>query len=138
MDNQSRSNKFEAILEEQQGVGVVIARGELDLQSAPELKGSLNQTIKQCANANNAGGVVADLSQVEFMESVTLGVLVEQRNELQGSGKELALVIGANDNDSEDSEEHPVGGLLNLTGQAGEFSVYDSRIVAVEDMAPKS
>lgn len=135
MDNQSRSNKFEAILEEQQGVGVVVARGELDLQSAPELKGLLNQAIKQCANA---GGVVADLSQVEFMESVTLGVLVEQRNELQGSGKELALVIGANDNDSEDSEEHPVGRLLNLTGQAGEFSVYDSRIVAVEDMAPKS
>lgn len=129
MDNQSRPNDFEAILQEQEGVGVVIAHGELDLESAPKLKGLIREAIEQCANAR---GVVADLSRVEFMESVTLGVLVEQRNELRNSGKELALVIGVGD---DDPEEHPVGRLLELTGQAGEFSVYDSRAVAVEEMS---
>jgi anti-anti-sigma regulatory factor len=79
--------------------------------------------------------VVADLSRVEFMESVSLGMLIEQRNELRDSGKELALVIQGG---AGDSEEHPVGRLLGLTGQAGEFSVYDSRVVAVEDLASKS
>lgn len=127
MDDQDRPNNFDALLEERAGVGVVIAHGELDLESASALKGLLDQAIAQCATA---GGVVADLSQVEFMESVTLGLLVEQRDELRESGKELALVVGEGD-----SEEHPVGRLLSLTGQASEFSVYDSRAVAVEDMA---
>lgn len=66
MDNQSRPNDFEAILQEQEGVGVVIAHGELDLESAPKLKGLIREAIEQCANAR---GVVADLSRVEFMES---------------------------------------------------------------------
>lgn len=131
MDNQDRPNGFGAVLEEHDGVGVVSAHGELDLKSAPTLKELLEQAIARCATA---GGVVADLSRVEFMESVTLGILVEQRNELRESGKELALVILASD----DPEEHPVGKLLGLTGQAGEFSVYDSRAAAVESIAVTS
>lgn len=131
MDDQARPNNFGAILEEQESGGVVVAYGELDLESAPKLKGLLEEAIAQCAAA---GGVVADLSRVEFVESVTLGVLVEQRNELRECGRELALVIQGSDNDP---EEHPVGRLLGLTGQASEFSVYDSRVAAVEDMAAR-
>lgn len=129
VDDRARPSNFEAVLEEQAGVGVVTAYGELDIETAPRLKGLLDEAIAQCATA---GGVVADLSRVEFMESVTLGVLVEHRNQLRDSGKELALVIqGGND----EPEEHPVGKLLGLTGQAGEFGVYDSRAAAVEDIA---
>lgn len=136
MDDRTRPASFEAFLEEQQSVGVVVARGELDLRSTTKLKDLLEQAIERCAAAE---GVVVDLSRVEFMESVTLGVLVEQRNELRDAGKKLALVVGAGENDSANSEEeHPVGRLLDLTGQAGEFRVYDSRAVAVEDAASKS
>ncbi len=132
VDEEARPSNFEAILEEQEGVWVVSAQGELDLESAPRLKELLGKAIAQCGTA---GGVVADLSRVKFMESVSLGVLIEQRNELRDSGKKLALVIQGG---AGDSEGHPVGRLLGLTGQAGEFSVYDSRVVAVEDLASKS
>lgn len=135
MDDQNipnTPNNFEALLEEQEGVGVVIAHGEVDLDSASGLKRLLEEAISQCAVA---GGVVVDLSRVEFIESVTLGILVEQRNELRDSGKELALVVFAGNGAP---EEHPVGRLLGLTGVAGDFSVYDSRVVAVESLAAKS
>lgn len=131
MDDQTEPSNFEATLEEQEGVGVVSARGELDLGSAYELQAKIDEAITQCVSAR---GVVADLANVEFMESVTLRVLVEQRNDLYNIGKELVLVIQGGD----DPEEHPVGRILHLTGQAGVFRVYDSRVSAIKSVAPSN
>lgn len=132
--NQSEPAKFDAILQEHSGVFVVSAHGELDIKSSAKLKALLDEAIEQCISV---GGVVADLSHVEFMESVTLGVLVEQREGLRSHDKELALVIQQAGDDAGSAEEHPVDRLLNLSGQAGEFRVYDNRRSAVEDMAAK-
>ena len=74
---------------------------------------------------------------MQFMDSITLRVLVEQRNNLHNIGKELVLIIQGSD-DAASSEEHPVGRLLHLTGQAGEFSVYDDRVAAIKSIVPSS
>lgn len=144
-DRGHESPNFKAILEEQKGVFVVVGSGELDLGTVPELRRVLDQAIAQSAADR---GVVVDLSRVRFMESVTLGMLVEQRNRLREADKKLALVIrtveGAPENPEGEpegklegeSKNHPVGRLLELTGQAGEFSVYDSRASAVRDVSP--
>lgn len=130
-DEIERTNEsnFEVTLEEYQEVGVVSARGELDLGNAQELRLKIDEAITQ---REKAGGVVADLTRVEFVESVTLGVLVEQRDDLRKIGKELVLVIQGD----KSPEEHPVGRLLHLTGQAGEFSIYDDLALAVQSISP--
>jgi anti-anti-sigma factor len=131
-DGIERTNEpgnFEVTLEDNQEVGVVNARGELDLRNAQELQATIDEAITQ---REEAGGVVADLTLVEFIESVTLGVLVEQRDDLRNIGKELVLVIQG----GKDPREHPVGRLLHLTGQAGEFSIYDDLALAVQSISP--
>lgn len=100
----------------------------MDLNSAYVLRARTDEAVTQCISAQ---GVVADLTGVEFMESVTLGVLVEQRDDLRSLGKELALVIQF----SGDPGEHPAGRLLSLSGQKAEFKVYDDRLAAIREMA---
>jgi len=60
---------------------VVEVGGEIDVASASELRDCLHQTIA-------AGGrqLVVDLRQVEFMDSVGLGVLLGARRRLLGQG----------------------------------------------------
>jgi anti-anti-sigma factor len=120
---------FEVTLEDNQGVGVVSARGELDLRNARELQAKIDEAITQ---RDKAGGVVTDLTLVEFIESVTLRVLVGQREALRTIDKELVLVIQGD----KAPAEHPVGRLLHLTGQAGEFSIYDDLALAVQSISP--
>lgn len=102
---------------------------EIDLGTCYELKRELDETTARC---EMAGGVVADLS---WVESVTLGVLVEQRDNLRNVGRELVLVVQGTG--VAGVEEHPVGRFLHLTGQAGEFSIYDVRVAAVRSVAVK-
>jgi anti-sigma B factor antagonist len=61
------------------GYTVVEVAGEIDVASAPELRDCLHQTI-------DAGSrhLVVDLRQVEFMDSVGLGVLVGVQRRLRG------------------------------------------------------
>ena len=55
MDDQTEPSNFEATLEEQERVGVVSARGELDLSSAYELQAKLDEAITQCSLAGGSG-----------------------------------------------------------------------------------
>ena len=69
------------------GSTVVEVAGELDLNSAPELRNCLHQTIDTGSHQ-----LVVDLRQVDFIDSIGLGVLVGAKRRLGGPDGSLHLV----------------------------------------------
>jgi anti-sigma B factor antagonist len=67
---------------------VVRVAGEVDLYTAPMLR----ERIRELA-ARGAVHLIADLSQVDFLDSTGLGVLVGSLKRLREDGGSLALVI---------------------------------------------
>ena len=68
------------------GVAKVSVSGEVDLYTAPALKGALRDSID-----NGARRVLVDLSQATFIDSTTLGVLIGAVKRLRPMGGELAI-----------------------------------------------
>jgi anti-sigma B factor antagonist len=64
-------------IERQDGAVVVSLAGELDLYNAPALRTAL---LAECAASPER--LVVDLSEVEFVDSTALGVLIEARRRL--------------------------------------------------------
>jgi anti-sigma B factor antagonist len=62
------------------GNGCVIVKlgGELDLYNAPQVREALER-----ASAESPERIVVDLEEVEFIDSTTLGVLIEARARLE-------------------------------------------------------
>jgi anti-sigma B factor antagonist len=56
---------------------IVRLGGELDLYNAPTIREALTE-----ASANGPNRVIVDLSEVEFIDSTALGVLIEARTRL--------------------------------------------------------
>src|SRR5579862_4612634 len=67
---------------------VLQVTGELDVYAAPMLR----ERIRELA-AKSAVHLVADLSQVDFLDSTGLGALVGGLSRLRGDGGSLALVV---------------------------------------------
>jgi anti-sigma B factor antagonist len=65
---------------------VLRAAGEIDITSAPALRSALLPALE------SAERVVLDLSEVSFLGSSGLAVLVEGREQAQQGGRELRLV----------------------------------------------
>jgi len=72
-------------IEPRNGAVVVRLAGELDLYNADEIRDALAETI-----ATGPRFVVVDMSEVEFVDSTALGVLVEARSQLGHDGFRLA------------------------------------------------
>jgi anti-sigma B factor antagonist len=68
------------------GVSTVSVAGEVDLATAPELKGALREVV-----SGGATGVLVDLSNATFIDSTTLGVLMGAVKRLRPAGGELAI-----------------------------------------------
>jgi anti-sigma B factor antagonist len=62
-------------VESKDGIAIVQLAGELDLYNAPDVRTALQQ-----ATADGPERVVVDLSEVEFIDSTALGVLIEARS----------------------------------------------------------
>jgi anti-sigma B factor antagonist len=75
-------------VEKQGDACVVRLAGELDLYNAPTVRQAL---IDACADM--PGRVVVDLSEVEFIDSTALGVLIEARTQLDN--RRAFLLAGA-------------------------------------------
>ncbi len=76
--------------EQETGVGPVIAViGELDLTTVGQLRDVLLQHVDQ----KKGERVVVDLTQVEFIDSAGLALLVEARKRLASESRTLFLVI---------------------------------------------
>jgi len=66
---------------------VAAVDGRLDLRSAPDLRLQLTAAL-----AAGGGSIVLDLSEVEFIDSSGLGVLVGVHREAERRGGRLAMV----------------------------------------------
>ena len=63
--------------------------GELDIATAPDLRDRLTAAIDR-----GATGVVVDLRDVTFMDSVAMAAILHARTQLGGNGR-FAVVLGA-------------------------------------------
>lgn len=69
------------------GVELVLVEGELDAASAPRLIGVLNRAVQEAL-----GSLVVDLSQVDFMDSTGLALLINAHRRLAHRSKGFAVV----------------------------------------------
>ncbi|WP_432972363.1 STAS domain-containing protein [Dactylosporangium sp. CA-233914] len=67
---------------------VVTASGELDVATAPQLRAYLHKLVD-----NGASTLVVDLSDVGFLDSTTLGVLISVHKRLAETAGVVELVI---------------------------------------------
>lgn len=73
--------------EERDGLNVVHAGGDLDVYTAPQLKAALDEI------GLAEGTIILDLSDVHFIDSTALGMLVATRQESKENGGEIRLVM---------------------------------------------
>jgi anti-sigma B factor antagonist len=90
---------------------VLVASGELDLRTSPELEDRLERLW-----AAGVELVILDLRQIEFMDSTGLRVLLGAHQRAQESGGRFALVKGADQ----------VERVLTLTGVRELLTVVDA------------
>jgi anti-anti-sigma factor len=100
-----------------EGCLVLVPGAELDLLTCRgwhrELIGALQR--------EDCNVLIVDLSRVEFFGAAGLEVLIDVRDRAARCGVELRLIVCS----------RPVRRLLNMTGLAADFSVYDSRTDAL-------
>jgi anti-sigma B factor antagonist len=94
---------------------VLSVTGEVDLATSPELQNALDTALEGSTE------VVIDLSQVTFLDSTGLGVLVRAHRRAGEQGARLRLVV----------TESTVRRVIDVTGLAGVFSLYDSLETAI-------
>jgi anti-sigma B factor antagonist len=70
------------------GAMVLVLYGDADLHVAPELRERLTRTIEEGATA-----LVVDLSDVTFVDSMALGVLLGAMKRIRAVGGRLRLVV---------------------------------------------
>ena len=68
----------------EQGVRTISVRGELDLSTAPELEGPLNQALE-----SDEGSMLIDLSQCEFIDSTGIALIVRAWQHLDSGKNEI-------------------------------------------------
>jgi len=102
---------FEVSVSREGGTCIVTAVGEVDVSTAPELRQRLREQPEDAI-------VVVDLSDVTFLDSTGLGVLVAalKRVRESDSGGELRLVVS----------RPQVAKVLEVTGLTGVFSIFST------------
>ncbi len=84
-------------------------RGSLDLATAPTVRAALSE-----ATETGTQDLIVDLTQLEFLDSTGLGVLIGAHRRAAERGGSLRLVVS----------EGPILRLLNITGLIAVFAVY--------------
>jgi anti-sigma B factor antagonist len=102
-------------------IGVVILVGEIDIYSAPEFKEVLVNGIE-----GGARKVIVDLSQVTFIDSTALGVLVSGAKRVRPRNGNLDIVC---------TDENIIR-IFEITGLDRIFSIYASRGEAIKAAVP--
>jgi anti-anti-sigma factor len=78
------------------GIRVIAVRGELDLSTAPELEGPLDEAI-----AAGDASVVVDLAECEFIDSTGIALIVRAWQQLdrgaEGGGTGRVVICSYND-----------------------------------------
>ena len=98
----------------EQGVRTLAVRGELDLSTAPELEGPLDQALE-----SGEGSVLIDLSRCEFIDSTGIALIVRAWQRLENGGDGRTLVIC--------SQNEQVRRVLEITGLELSIPVHTTR-----------
>jgi len=96
-------------------------RGEVDMETAPELETALEEAIRE-----SSGAFVVDLAGVEFLDSSGLQVLLRARALLGREDRALVLVCPFG----------PVRRVFELSGVSEMFALYISRESALAALVP--
>lgn len=68
---------------------LIEAQGEVDLTTAQQLR----EPLMQAVNGAREGSVIVDLTQVDFIDSAGLALLVEARKRLAPEGRTLHVLL---------------------------------------------
>src|SRR5262249_46990539 len=96
---------------EEEGVLVFKLRGSLDLATAPTVRAALTE-----ATDTGPHDLIVDLTQLEFLDSTGLGVLIGAHRRAAEHSGSFRLIIG----------DGAIARLLNITGLISVFAVYRS------------
>lgn len=99
--------------------GLVTLRGEVDIYTAPRFKESLLELLEA-----GVSRVVVDLSEVTFIDSTALGVLIGGVRRLHDRDGRMALVVTS----------RPVERVLTVTGLDRVFAIHATRDAALADL----
>jgi anti-sigma B factor antagonist len=103
---------------EHEDIPVAVLSGELDFGTAPRVRDAVVRLATDGARL-----AVVDLSEVEFLDSTGLGVLVGCLKRFRTLGGDLRLVITTD----------RIRKVFEITGLLGAFGIYDSVAAAVQD-----
>ena len=98
--------------EDVDGYRVVAVRGEVDIHSAPALRKCLHESVDDAHP-----DLVVDLSDIAFIDSTGLGVLVAGQNRAGELGGKLSVVCA----------QERVLKLFRITGLDGVFAIFATR-----------
>ena len=101
-------------------VAVVAASGDLDMLTAPQLKDAVDAAL-----GKDPAGLIVDLTQVDFLGSAGMQVLMEAHNHVDGTDTRFAVVADG------PATSRP----LKITGIADLIDMYSSVEVALEYFA---
>lgn len=100
------------------GVHALTVRGELDMNTVPELEGRLEEAL-----AEPGVSILLDLCECEFIDSTGIALIVRTWQRLSGEGS-LALC----------SINHQVRRLLQITGIEGSIPMHEDRRAALAEL----
>jgi anti-sigma B factor antagonist len=121
MTDESKLNEHPVAGIDRRATGVVVRLvGELDLYNAAEVRAAL---LEICAE--QPGRLVVDLTEVDFVDSTALGVLIEARSKLENRQSFLLAAPGR--------ETHRA---LTISGLDRHLAVHDSVEAALAAQIP--
>lgn len=103
------------------GIHTITVRGELDMNTAPELEQGLEDVL-----ADSASSIMLDLSDCEFIDSTGIALIVRAWQRLGSNGGGGRLVLCCNN--------HQVRRLLKITGVEASISMHEQRDAALADL----
>lgn len=115
---------FEVDSEElEDGIRAFTVRGELDMNTAPELEEKLEQALSQPRVS-----IMLDLSECEFIDSTGIALIVRAWQQLDSNGNDEKgqLVLCC--------INHQVRRLLKITGVESSISLHEQRDAALAEL----
>jgi len=103
------------------GAPGVAVRGELDIAAVPVLEAAFDAAVRE-----SEGAFVLDLSDVDFIDSTGLHLLLRTRGLLGREDRALAVICG----------DGPVRRLFDATGSTDLFIIYGTRAEAAAALVP--
>ena len=95
--------------------------GEVDINTVEALEAAIDDAIRE-----SLGAFIIDLSDLDFIDSSGLHVLLRARGLLSREDRQLALVC----------PHGPVRRVLELSGLSDQFAIYPSRDEALAALVP--